>query len=315
MGEIIALVTALVWALGIFPFTEASKRLGPLPVNNFRLLLAVIFLSVFIFFYDGISVSEFLYKPSNNNWLYLSMSGVIGLAIGDYFSFGSFAILGARMGSIFSTLSPAFVFLIAMLFLDEKINYIGIIGIFITLLGVLLVILSKHEKYNFEKSEFGSFRKGLIFGVLSALCQSIGVVLSKIGLLNQSLNSISPAHSSWIRMVGATIAAYIAVVVIGKFKETNAPIFENKNNGMKFLLMGTLCGPVVGMICSMYALANVNASVAQTIFSLVPVFVLFLNYVFYKEKITMRSLIGASIAILGVYILVFRNSILEIINF
>jgi len=84
---------------------------------------------------------------------------------------------------------------------------------------------------------------------------------------------------------------------------------------MKFLLMGTLCGPVVGMICSMYALANVNASVAQTIFSLVPVFVLFLNYVFYKEKITMRSLIGASIAILGVYILVFRNSILDIINY
>jgi drug/metabolite transporter (DMT)-like permease len=73
-------------------------------------------------------------------------------------------------------------------------------------------------------------------------------------------------------------------------------------------LLGTLCGPVVGMMTSMYALSHINASVAQTIFSLVPVFVLFLNFFIYKEKISMRSLGGAIIAIAGVYVLVFRDS-------
>jgi len=312
MGEIVALITALIWALGIFPFTEASKRLGPLAVNNFRLLLAVVFLSIFIFAVDGISILEFASKPSTENWIYLSLSGLIGLAIGDYFSFGSFAILGARMGSIFSTLSPAFVFIIATIFINEKLNAIGIAGIAITLVGVMIVVLSKQEKYNFEANQFGSFRKGLLFGVLSALCQSIGVVLSKIGLTIQDSHSISAAHASWIRMLGGTVAAYLAVIAIGKFKQVNTPIFQNQNKGLVHVFLGTLCGPVVGMICSMYALSHVGASVAQTIFSLVPVFVLFLNYVFYREKITWRSLIGAIIAIAGVYVLVFRDAILQL---
>jgi drug/metabolite transporter (DMT)-like permease len=232
---------------------------------------------------------------------------LVGLAIGDYFSFASFAILGARLGSIFATLSPAFVFIIATLFIDEKLNMFGILGIAITLLGVTMVVLSKHESMNFQKTEFGSYKRGLIFGVLSALCQSIGVVLSKYSFENQHVE-ISSAHASFIRMIGATVAAYIAVIALGKFSYINKPLLENKNNGLKFVFLGTLCGPVVGMMCSMYALSHIDASVAQTIFSLVPVFVLFLNYLFYKEKISMRSLIGAIVAIAGVYVLVFRNS-------
>ena len=309
MGEIVAVITALVWALGIFPFTEASIRLGPLAVNNFRLLLAVVFLTTYLLTFEGLSIPQLFVAPSNQNFIYLSISGVVGLALGDYFSFASFAILGARMGSIFSTLSPAFVFIIAATFIDEKLSIIGALGMCITLVGVLIVLLSKHEKNNFRESEFGSFRKGLIFGVLSALCQSIGVVLTKYGLQNNNIGSISAAHASWIRMVGATAIAYIAVIILGKLREINRPIFTNKNNGLIHVFLGTLCGPVVGMICSMYVLANVQASVAQTIFSLVPVFVLFLNYLFYKEKITMRSALGASIAIAGVYILMNRNSI------
>ena len=37
MGELAAVITSLVWAIGIFPFTQATQRMGALPVNNFRL--------------------------------------------------------------------------------------------------------------------------------------------------------------------------------------------------------------------------------------------------------------------------------------
>jgi hypothetical protein len=308
MGEAFALLTAFIWSLGIFPFTEASKRLGPLAVNNFRLILAVVFLSLFLLFFDGETIQSIFQKPDSKHWIFLALSGLVGLAIGDYFSFASFAILGARLGSIFATLSPAFVFIIATIFIDEKLNLFGIAGILITLLGVMMVVLSKKESKSFQENEFGSYKLGLLYGVLSALCQSIGVVLSKFSFEDQSIE-ISSAHAALIRMIGATIAAYIAVIALGKLRYVNKPILENRNNGLKFVLLGTLCGPVVGMMTSMYALSHINASVAQTIFSLVPVFVLFLNFFIYKEKISMRSLGGAIIAIAGVYILVFRDTL------
>jgi drug/metabolite transporter (DMT)-like permease len=54
--------------------------------------------------------------------------------------------------------------------------------------------------------------------------------------------------------------------------------------------------------------------VAQTIFSLVPVFAIPLAYLFHKEKITVRIIIGAILAITGVIVLIWRNSLVEIIT-
>jgi drug/metabolite transporter (DMT)-like permease len=57
------------------------------------------------------------------------------------------------------------------------------------------------------------------------------------------------------------------------------------------------------------SLLHNKPSVAQTIFSLVPVFVLPLSYLFYSEKITLKSIIGALIAITGVIVLIWRDDI------
>jgi drug/metabolite transporter (DMT)-like permease len=64
----------------------------------------------------------------------------------------------------------------------------------------------------------------------------------------------------------------------------------------------------------MYAVSLLQdkPSIAQTIFSLVPVFVLPLSYLFYKEKITSRAILGAAIAIIGVMILIWREQLVQL---
>ncbi|MBK9798513.1 MAG: EamA family transporter [Bacteroidetes bacterium] len=64
----------------------------------------------------------------------------------------------------------------------------------------------------------------------------------------------------------------------------------------------------------MYAVSLINVSVAQTLFSLVPVMVLPLAIIFYHEKISFKSAIGAVVAISGVVILIWRNELMALFS-
>jgi len=312
LGELVAFGTTLSWSIGIFPFTEASRRLGPNSVNHFRLVLAIIFLSVLSIVFFNYSFLDLFTLPLPEHWFWFGVSGVVGLALGDYFGFTSFAILGARVGSIFIPLAPAAALCAGYFMVGERINFIGIIGILITIAGVLWLTLSKTEKNKMHLSEHGKIEKGILFGILASVCQGVGVVLANKGFDTKMNDAAIPAiHATWIRMTIATIVIYAITISRGKLKMMLKPVFENKNNGIIYTFAGTLFGPVLGVTLSMAAVSLLQnkPSVAQTIFSLVPVLVLPFNYLFYKEPIKLKSILGALIAIAGVLVLIWRNQL------
>lgn len=309
-GEIMAILTTLSWTICIFPFTEASRRLGPNTVNHYRLLLAVFLLSIILIAFKGYRFIQLFSEPHLNNWIWLGLSGVIGLTLGDYFGFTMYAIVGTRLGSIFASLSPGAALLFGFILLDETINFIGIIGIIITSLGVAWISLSKAEHAQIPDHGYGKISKGILFGVLSAICQGIGLVLAKKGFFNPNINEeINPIHATWIRMITATITIFAVSVIAGKIKNISLPFINNQNNGIKFMVAGTIFGPVIGVSMSLYTISVLNVSISQTIFSLVPVFVLPIANWIYKEKITFKALLGAVIATLGVIMLIWREEI------
>ena len=314
IGEFVALGTTLSWSIGIFPFTEAARRIGPNSVNHFRLLLAVFFLTIISLIFLPISFKELFTSPLPQHWLWFGLSGVVGLAAGDYFGFTSFAILGPRIGSIFSTLAPTAALFSGYFLVHERINIIGIIGIAITIAGVIWLTLTRSAKATMKDHEHGKVGKGILFGILSAICQGVGVVLANKGFQSQINNANVPAfQATWLRMVCATSAVFLITIIRGKLKEVAKPVLENKNNGIIYTVGGTIFGPVIGVSLSMTAISLLNnkPSVAQTIFSLVPVMVLPLSYLFYKEKITLKSVLGALIAITGVLVLIWREEIIH----
>lgn len=311
-GILIAFCTTLSWSICIFPFTEAARRLGANGVNHFRLLLAVSFLTIICFVVLPISFSEFFTSPMPEHWLWFGLSGVIGLALGDYFGFTAFAILGTRLGSIFSTLSPAATLMTGFFLVSERINLIGILGIALTIAGMIWLSLSRSETAGIKDLGHGNLKKGILFGVLSAMTQGIGVVLANKGFTYHSSEAHIPAlQATWLRMICATGAIHLFTLFFGNIKRVYQPVIENKKNGNWYALGGTIFGPVMGVTLSMYTISLLNnkPSVAQTIFSLVPIFVLPLAIIFYKEKVTMKSLFGAVTAVLGVVILIQRDEI------
>lgn len=314
-GELVAFATTLSWSIGIFPFTAAARRLGPNAINHFRLVLAVIFLSILSLVFLPLSFTQMFTSPLPQHWLWFGASGVIGLALGDYFSFTSFAILGPRVASVFSTLAPAAALFTAYFLIGERINIIGIAGIAITISGVIWLTLSKDAQSNMQQQpQYGNLNRGITAAILAAVCQGVGIVFANKGFTyRQGTVDLPFFQATWLRIISATVVIYSVTIVRGKFREYTQPFLKNKDNGVPYAVSGTVFGPVIGVSLSMLAVSLLHnkPSVAQTIFSLMPIVALPLAYLFYKERITLKAVIGACIAITGVIVLIWREEIIR----
>jgi drug/metabolite transporter (DMT)-like permease len=312
LGEILALLTTLAWSICIFPFTEASRRMGPNEINIFRLTLATLMLSVLSMIIGHISVLELFSLPSFPNWFWLALSGVIGLGLGDYFGFTMYVILGTRTGSILSTFAPGAALMVGYIMLGESINSIGMLGMAITIIGVIVLIMSKKESTANADFTHGNKTKGVIFGILAAICQGAGLALSKKGMEAAMLNGnpITPIHATWIRILAATLTILIGIVLSKNAVKYFKSLVNDKSGAVKYALLGTVFGPVLGVSLSLYTIALIKVSIAQTIFALAPVMVLVIGLLVYREKITLKSLLAAAIAISGVMVLIWRNELI-----
>ena len=313
-GIIFALLTTLSWAIGIFPFTQAARRLGSNTLNNFRLVLATLIIGMFAYLYKPEDFKAIFSANYFQSWLWLGLSGLIGLTVGDYFAFSMYKILGARTGSVLTTFAPAASLFLGSLMIDEHISLIGIAGIIITILGVNFVSLGKRERDNIPDYGHGSITKGIVAGILSALCQGAGLVLAKKGLISLPEEiTLSPFNATFMRLITAATFLFLFTLLSGNIKKVYAPIFSNKNDGVKYAIAGTIFGPTFGVCLAIFTVSILEASVAQTIFSLVPALAFVLAAIFLKEKITFQSVCGLLMAISGVVVLIWRDVIEKMI--
>lgn len=305
-GELLAIITTLCWSIGIFPFTAATIRIGAAPINQYRLILAWVIISLILIFVNSISVTELFTRPHFYHYLILGLSGIIGFTLGDYCSFTSWTLLGPKLGSLYTTFAPGASLIAGYLILGEKINFIGVCGIIITVGGVIWLTLSKKDKAAADKVGFSRNKKGIVYGIIGAICQGTGLVFSKLGM-DWYPDKLPTMHVVWIRLLFAFLAAFISSLFLKKLIQNSKPIFQNKNNGIPFMLLGTLLGPVMGVSFCLMAIEKIEVAVAQTIFALLPIFVLPISLFVYKEKITGQSVFACMTAVLGVMILIWRD--------
>lgn len=307
-GEIYAIITTLCWSLGIFPFTAAAKRIGTASINQYRLLLAWVIISVILMLNNSIPFDQLFTNPNKYHYIFLGLSGIIGFTIGDFCSFTSFTLIGPKLGSLYTTFAPGAALIIGFLILGEKINFIGIAGIGITIAGVIWLTLSKKDKAAAGDAGFSRDKRGIILAIIGALCQGTGLALSKLGM-DAYPEKLPTMHAVWIRLMFAFTAAFISSLFLKRLIENSKPIFKNQNNGIPFMILGTLLGPVCGVTCSLLAIQRMEVAVAQTIFALLPIFVLPVNLLIYKERITIQSVFACVTAIIGVLILIWRDKL------
>lgn len=294
LGEFAALLTTVLWTVTALAFEAASKRIGSMHVNILRLGMAAVFFSVFSFFYRGMILP---FDADMHTWIWLALSGIVGFIIGDYCLFQAYVITGARVAMLMMTLAPIFAALSAWIMLGEVLSLRSLFAMMVTLGGIAMVIFTRTEASTVEKKRrkyaVSYPLKGIVMGVIAAAGQGVGIVLSKFGMRNYD-----PFAASQIRVITGFIGFAILFLVLRKYKELPSSLRDLKS--MKWLVIGSFFGPFLGVSFSLMAVQHTNAGIAQTIMSLTPVLIIppavFIN----KERVTVREVIGAIIAVIGV---------------
>jgi drug/metabolite transporter (DMT)-like permease len=287
-GELAALATACFWTVTALSFEFASKRVGSLAVNMIRLTLAFSLLAILTLITRGMALPL---DASAHAWIWLSLSGLIGLVLGDYFLFKAYAVLSSRIAMLIMTTVPPMTALIGWVILGEKMSLLHISGMFLTVGGIFLAVFSMPE--NGKKIRLNYPLKGIMFALIGAAGQAGGLVLSKYGM--GSYNAFS---ASQIRiMAAATCYALIIIFLRKGFLVRNA---LKDNKGMRAIALGSFFGPFLGISFSLLAVQYTATGNAATIMAIVPILIIPPSIILFKEKFTWLEIGGAFISVAGV---------------
>ena len=287
-GEFAALLVAFFWSITALSFEAASKKVGSLPVNIIRLVIGLAFLSVMNWMSRGLLLPT---DASLHNWIWLSVSGLIGFVIGDFLLFKSFTVIGSWLAMLIMTLAPPMAALFGWFLLDERLSMLSLAGIVITLAGIIVAIFKPgSENGNVTNSKPVA---GLLFAFGGALSQALGIVFSKYGM-----QQYSPFAATQIRIIAGIIGVMVLITFLRKWTSVQSALIDRK--AMIPITIGSFFGPFLGVSFSLLAVQNTSTGIASTIMALVPIFIIPPSILLFKHKITVREVIGTVISLLGV---------------
>lgn len=278
-------------------FTSAGKRVGSFSVNVFRTTIAIALLGCA----HVVLLGVLLPAASSAQWFWMGLSGIVGLGIGDFGLFAAYVTIGPRRTVLVQASSPIFASVLAFSMLGETFGLLSILGVAVTLTGIVVVLLEREEKSQetFEAKKRKTW--GVFFALVSAMGQGFGAVLSKKGMYVGVSVAMNPLSAALIRMLLAGLFVWVCALFAGKLPGLRKAVRDK--DGIKFTAAGALVGPFIGMTLSMVALANAETGIAQTLMSLMPVIIIPVIWIIYRDKTSWRGMLGALVAVIGVAIL------------
>jgi drug/metabolite transporter (DMT)-like permease len=298
IGEFAAIGTSALWTACSILFASAGRRIGALSVNAYRIIMAVGLLGG-----AHLAVYGTIVPPANGaQWFYMGLSGIAGLALGDFGYFGALVLIGPRRGVLLMALAPIFSALSAFIILGEVLSAWDTVGVAVTLSGVALVVLEKESHTDPDAIPTRHKIYGVLAGLGGALGQGIGLVVSKYGMLVAGGGPVlNPLSATLVRMIVACSVVWLFVLVSGRLRRVVKA--RSDRPAIARTLAGAVSGPFLGVWLSMVAVTHAVAGVAATLMALMPVMVIPVVWLLYRERTNWRGILGAGIAVTGVAIL------------
>ena len=236
-------------------------------------------------------------------WGWFLASGFMGFVFGYYCLFNAYVTMGSKYTQLFMTLASPFAAITAWALMGERMSWLALLGMFITLTGISISILGKSEQ---GRRKIKLPLRGVLLATGAGLGQGTGLVLSKLGML--SYTAVVPAtETSVIDLMpfsGTLMRAVMGLIGFGSVliysRKVSAMSVAWKDGKASAAGMGAiLLGPFFGVSLSLMAVNLTHAGIAQTIMSLTPVLILWPSYLIFGTKVTVQEFLGAAIAVIG----------------
>jgi uncharacterized membrane protein len=219
--------------------------------------------------------------------LCLSLSGLVGIALGDTLFFMALVRLEPRRTVLLATVGQALTVVLALVVLGERPTAWAWAGILTIIAGVSWVMM--------EQSEHGgqNTRSGLLLGLGAAGCMSVGIILAKLGMAE-----VPALQATAVRMAAGMGGLLLVGLSKGSIIAWLRPLWNRRS-----LLKLAWADVVIiggGFYLSMLALELIDATLASVLCATEPLFVLPLAVWLLHERLSPRAIGGALVAMAGV---------------
>ena len=290
IGEIAALSAALLWAISSVVYSRLGLKISPLQLNFYKGIIAIALIALTLLVQGAAFASL-----SSSTILLLALSGVIGIGLGDTAYFAALNSLGARRTLLLETSSPPMGALLALILIGEQLTSSAWCGILLTILGIAWVISERNPAINTDVS-----RSGIIWGILAAIAQAVGAVISRFALVQ---SEISPLESTLIRLVGGTIIV-IGLLFLPTVKQTTAK-WSLSGRSLGIIAIAATGSTYLGIWLQQTSLKFAPTGIAQTFLATSPLFILPI-VALQGEKISLRAIFGVLISVAGIALMFIR---------
>ncbi len=295
IGEWAALAAALFWTLSSLLWGKI--RVSAIGLNICKNFLAAAMIGIHLFILQLV-VHKPMLQMSTASLGWLATSGLVGIVIGDTLYFRSIQILGARKALMMATTSPLFAAVLAWCLLNERLQVIGIVGIALTVLGVVVVVADRQANVEVPGLFPGTASTGICFGLLAAVCQAIGAVLSKKGMVD-----CDALEATLIRISVAALVTLGIVIWQGQLRRLAQQVFQK--DVIKYLIPATALGTWLGIWLSQIAYKQSSeVAIAQTLMATCPLFAIPIVIFVYGHKVSLLAWLGTLVAIVGIFLAV-----------
>lgn len=269
------------WGMSFIWVKEALNTFEPMTIVTIRLILSSIFLLALSLIMNKF---EKIKKKDLHIFIYLTLSEPVFYFLGET---NGLKLVSSTLASLIISTIPLFIPIAAYIFIKVKISTYNLVGLIISMLGVMLIIIN--NSFQITASPLGIL---LVFvGVFSAV--SYTLILKG---LSEKYNPFTIV--TYQNMFG--LVAFIPLFLIYDYK-TFVTINFNFDIFIPLIYLSVLPSSLSYMLYT-YGVMKIGVNKSSMFANTIPIFTALWAYFFLSEDFTMRKVIGTIIVLAGLII-------------
>jgi drug/metabolite transporter (DMT)-like permease len=296
-GESAALLTAIAWAISSQINGAIGLLVGAASVSLLRMPFQILFLALACLAAEG----EFAFNPQAI--LYILLSGVAGITLGDLCLYKAIVLIGTRASILLQSLVTSFTALFGLLFLGESLTLQLAAGIVLATFGVGAAVTAGSERST-PPGQAPLTRREIHLGIFLGLLGAVFFALSLIALRAAMQEGLDSIRGAFLRASLGGIALWL-MGIPGQWPQKAVRSARDNPVILRLLTLSCLLG-AFGMWMSCLALSLTPASIAATIMGLQPIWVIITFALWERRLPSPRIVFGALIAFGGTAVVCLR---------
>lgn len=293
IGEVAALGAAVSWTVSAVLYKKALMQAKPVSANIVRLTCtAIVLLALLVV----LGKTEVVATMPQNVIAMASVSGVIGLGVGDTLYMMSLRDVGVARAVPITCIYPLFNLLWAVLWAGEAVTFPVVLGAVLIVLGVWL--LSQADQTAGLTVQKRVLHKGLALALATAIVWSVSITM--MGMAVRETPDLD--HALVINAV-RVIAIAVSFLAISPIMDRGLGFLKMKRKTVATLIAGGIVALGLGWFFLSYSFVGTSQSRAVPISSTTPLFSTLASIVLLHEKVTVKNAVGSAIIVTGIFLI------------